>query len=114
MFLNLAVGQEWAIKIEEQQIPNRIALYAVNENEQDLDVMLTVSGTNFRQSRARPRFIRVPATSKVHMKTIVLLRGKTPSYTFEIEVNDSLSTRSLKKEYEIIKVRPLPNLLLFT
>ena len=106
LFLNLAVGQEWPIKIVEEEIPNRIALYAVNENELDLDVKLVVSGSNFRQSRARPRFIRVPATSKVHMKTIVLLRGKTPSYTFELEVNDSLSNRALKKEYELIKVKP--------
>jgi len=94
------------IKIITEDIPNRIAFYAINENERDLDVMFTLSGTNFRQSSARPRYIRVPATSKVHMKTIVLLRGKSPSYTFELKVNDSLSTRALVKESEQIKIKP--------
>ncbi len=94
------------VRIIEKDIPNRIALYAVNENEHDLDVKLTVSGTNIRQSRAKPRFIRVPATSKVHMKTLVLIRDKKPSYTFKLEVNDSLSNRALKREYELIKIKP--------
>jgi glutaredoxin len=99
-------SQEKKIKIITEDIPNRIAFYAINENEQDLDVMFTLSGTNFRQSSARPRYIRVPATSKVHMKTIVLIRGKSPSYTYELKVNDSLSTRALVKESEQIKIRP--------
>ena len=101
------------IKIEEKEIPNRIALYAVNENEQDFDVKITISGTDFRQSRARPRFIRVPAASKVHMKTIGLMRGKTPKYTYTLEVNDSLSNRALKKEYELIRVRPIKPLVVY-
>lgn len=94
------------IEIVTENIPNRIAFYAINANEQDLDVMFTLTGTNFRQSRAKPRFIRVPAASKVHMKTIVLMRGKKPSYTYKLKVNDSLSTRSLKKESEQIKINP--------
>ena len=98
--------QEKKIEIITEDIPNRIAFYAVNSNEQDLDVMFTLTGTNFRQSRAKPRFIRVPAASKVHMKTIVLMRGKKPSYTYKLKVNDSLSTRALKKESEQIKVNP--------
>ncbi|MEN8788287.1 MAG: hypothetical protein ABF293_02850 [Flavobacteriaceae bacterium] len=99
-------AQDRPIRIVEKDIPNRIALYAVNENEHDLDVKLTVSGTNFRQSRAKPRFIRVPATSKVHVKTLVLIRDKEPNYSFKIEVNDSLSNRALKKEYELISIKP--------
>lgn len=94
------------IEIVTEDIPNRIAFYAINVNEQDLDVMFTLTGTNFRQSSARPRFIRVPATSKVHLKTIVLMRGKQPSYTYKLKVNDSLSTRALKKESEQIKIKP--------
>ena len=96
-------AQEIPVKIVVEKIPNRLAFYAINENEQDLDVMLTIKGTNIRQSRARPRFIRVPATSKVHMKTVVMVRGKIPSYTHTIVVNDSLSKRALKKEYKLIK-----------
>ena len=112
-FLNTVVAQRRPIKIVEKEIPNRIALYAVNENEQDFDVKITISGTNFRQSRARPRFVRVPATSKVHLKTIVLVRGKEPNYTYQLEVNDSLSNRALKKEYELIKVRPARPLVVY-
>ncbi|UCD59715.1 MAG: hypothetical protein JSV59_07380 [Flavobacteriaceae bacterium] len=99
-------SQDKKIDIITEDIPNRIAFYAVNVNEQDLDVMFTLSGTNFRQSKASPRFIRVPATSKVHMKTIVLIRGKKPSYTYKLKVNDSLSKRALKKESEQIKINP--------
>lgn len=108
LLFSIAYGntQDKKIKIITEDIPNRIAFYAINENEQDLDVMLTLSGTNFRQSSARPRFIRVPATSKVHMKTIVLMRGKNPSYSYELKVNDSLSTRALVKESEQIKIKP--------
>ncbi|NNL01517.1 MAG: hypothetical protein HKP39_04520 [Eudoraea sp.] len=94
------------IEIVTENIPNRVAFYAINANEQDLDVMFTLTGTNFRQSRAKPRFIRVPAASKVHIKTIVLMRGKKPSYTYKLKVNDSLSTRALKKESEQIKINP--------
>jgi len=99
-------SQDKKIEIVTEDIPNRIAFYAINVNEQDLDVMFTLTGTNFRQSSARPRFIRVPATSKVHLKTIVLIRGKQPSYTYKLKVNDSLSTRALKKESEQIKIKP--------
>jgi hypothetical protein len=98
--------QQKKIEIITEDIPNRIAFYAINVNEEDLDVMFTLTGTNFRQSSARPRYIRVPATSKVHMKTIVLMRGKTPSYTYDVKVTDSLSTRALIKEYEQIKIKP--------
>ena len=98
--------QDKKIEIITEDIPNRIAFYAVNSNEQDLDVKFILSGSNFRQSRATPRYIRVPATSKVHMKTIVLMRGKRPTYTYELSVNDSLSKRALIKEYEKIKVKP--------
>lgn len=108
LLFSIAYGntQDKKIKIITEDIPNRIAFYAINENEQDLDVMFTLSGTNFRQSSARPRFIRVPATSKVHMKTIVLMRGKNPSYSYKLKVNDSLSTRALVKESEQIKIKP--------
>ncbi len=101
------------VKIEEKEIPNRIALYAVNENDQDLDVKITISGTNFRQSRAKPRFIRVPATSKVHLKTIVLIRDKQPNYTYDLEVNDSLSNRALRKEYEKIRIKPAKPVVIY-
>lgn len=106
LFSATLVGQERPIKVVTEEIPNRLALYAVNENDQDFDVKITVTGTNFRQSKARPRFIRLPATSKVHLKTLVLMRGKKPSYSYDLVVNDSLSRRALKKEFEKIKIPP--------
>lgn len=106
-------AQERPVKIIVEKIPNRLAFYAINENEQDLDVMLTIKGTNFRQSSSRPRYIRVPATSKVHMKTVVVVRGKSPSYTYDIVVNDSLSRRALKKEYKLVKIKPRKNIIVY-
>ncbi len=107
------VAQEAPVKIVTEDIPNRLAFYALNETEKDLDVLLTIAGTNFRQSAARPRYIRVPAVSKVHMKTIVLLRGKQPNYTYDIVVNDSLSRRSLRKESVPIQINPRKSITVY-
>lgn len=110
---NLLAAQENTVKIVTEDIPNRLAFYALNETEKDLDVLLTIAGTNFRQSAARPRYIRVPAVSKVHMKSIVLVRGKQPNYTYEIVVKDSLSRRSLLKESERIKINPRKSITIY-
>ncbi|MFS4491866.1 hypothetical protein [Maribacter sp. 2308TA10-17] len=99
-------AQDTPLRVETKDIPNRLAFYAVNENEQDFDVQIKISGTNFRQSQGRPRWVRVPAASKVHLKTVVLMRGKRPNYTYDLLVNDSLSRRALKKEFERIKIKP--------
>lgn len=108
-----AHAQEKPIKIVVEEIPNRLAFYAVNENDQAFDAKLTITGTNFRQSRATPRFTRVPAISKVHMKTIILMRGKKPSYTYDLEVNDSLSKRALRKPAEKIKISPKKQIVVY-
>ncbi|MRH99422.1 hypothetical protein GH721_02655 [Kriegella sp. EG-1] len=116
LFLVISVNsfaQESKIKVVTEEIPNRLAFYAINENEQDLDVMITIEGTNFRQSKARPRLVRVPAISKVHLKTIMLVRGKNPQYTYNLVVNDSLSKRALKKEATAIKIKPKKNITVY-
>lgn len=111
--VNLIRAQENSVKIITEEIPNRLAFYAHNENEQDLDVLLTIIGTNFRQSASTPRYVRVPAASRVHLKTIVLLRGKQPDYTYKVVVNDSLSRRSLMKESESIKINPRKSIAVY-
>lgn len=107
------IAQDTPLRVETKDIPNRLAFYAVNENEQDFDVQINISGTNFRQSQGRPRWVRVPAASKVHLKTIVLTRGKRPNYTYDLVVNDSLSKRALKKEFERIKIKPKKSITLY-
>lgn len=106
-------AQERPIQIVTEDIPNRLAFYAINENDTDVDVMFTVSGTNFRQSKGRPRLIRVPGVTKVHLKTIILMRGKQPNYTYDLHVNDSLSRRALRKEAKPVKVRPKKSITLY-
>ena len=106
-------AQTSPIKVVVEDIPNRLAFFALNGSATDYDVMVTISGTNFRQSRAKPRLIRVPAASKVHIKTIMLIRGKKPSYTYNIFQNDSLSKRSLKKPFEKIKINPKKQITLY-
>lgn len=113
LVLTAAHAQKRPMKVVEEKSTNRLALYAINENDEDFDVKITISGTNFRQSKARPRFIRVPGTSKVHLKTLMLLRGKTPSYTYELVVNDSLSKRALRKEATPIKIKPDKNITVY-
>lgn len=107
------LAQERPIKIETKELPRRLAFYAVNENEIDLDVKISITGENFRQSRARPRFIRVPATSKVHLQTLVVMRDKQPVYTYELEVNDSLSNRALRRDFELIKIEPKKKIVIY-
>ena len=102
------VAQESLMTVIEEQKGNRLAFYAMNEDEKPYDVLFEVKGSDFRQSAARPRLIRVPATSKVHLKTIILYRDKAPKYTYTLKTNDSLSKRALKKEYTIIEVAPRP------
>ncbi|MGX1930236.1 hypothetical protein [Flagellimonas sp. 2504JD4-2] len=108
--LGLGVSQLYAqahpIKIEEKKGKNRITFYAVNKTYTPYDVLFEVKGSNFRQSAARPRWIHIPATSRVNLKTIILFRDKQPVYTKTIKVNDSLSKRALKKEYEKLDIPP--------
>lgn len=101
------------IKIVDEKQNNRILLYAVNENDQDLDVALEVTGSGFRQSKGKPRMFRVPAASKVMIKSLIVERGKRPSYKYEVTVNDSLSRRVIRKPFEQIKIDPPKNVLVY-
>lgn len=113
LFSLSVLAQKKPIRIVEEKTNNRLLLYAYNESESDYDVKLTVTGANFRQSRAKPRFIRVPAASKVHMWTLIPMRDKHADYTYTLDVNDSLSGRSLQKEYEKIKIKPKKQIVLY-
>ncbi len=106
LFLYQANAQQKPIKIITEENNNRLLVYAANETEKDYDVLVTITGKNFRQSRAKPRLIRVPATSKVHVKNLILTRGKKPFPKYNLVINDSLSKRALKKPAELIKIKP--------
>ncbi len=112
-FMLQITAQTSPINVVVEDIPNRLAFFAINESTTDYDVMVTISGTNFRQSKAKPRLIRVPAASKIHIKTIMLIRGKKPSYTYSIVQNDSLSKRALKKPFEKIKISPKKQITIY-
>jgi len=102
--INLSYAQEHPLRIEDEQQANRLLLYAVNENEQAFDILLTVKGSYFRQPKGKARWIHVPATSRVNVKSLIVERGKKAIYTYEMEVNDSLSRRALKKPFKSIKI----------
>ncbi|MCL6265950.1 hypothetical protein [Flagellimonas myxillae] len=104
--VNFIWAQQGPVKVVETKSKNRIAFFAVNETHTPYDVLFDVKGSNFRQSAAKPRWIRVPAAAKVHLKTIILLRDKQPVYTKNLKVNDSLSKRALKKEFEVLDIPP--------
>ncbi|WP_340202415.1 hypothetical protein [Ascidiimonas sp. W6] len=99
-------AQEGEIQIIENKTERKIAFYALNETDKDFDVLIEVTGSNIKQSLAKPRKIRVPATSKVLLKNIFLIRGKTPNYNYKLIVSDSLSKRALKKPFEKVVVIP--------
>ncbi len=106
-------AQEQLVEVVTQNNGNRIAFYAVNENEHDVDVLIKINGTNIRQSKAKPRLIRVPGAAKVHLKTIMTIRGKTPTYSHDLTVNDSLSKRAVRKEFERIKINPKKSITVY-
>ncbi len=106
-------SQEKPIEIVEETKANRLFLYALNKNEQDLDVSITVEGTNFRQSKSVPRMIRVPAASKVLLANLMVERGKRANYTYKLQVNDSLSRRAMRKEFEAIKIEPKKKVIVY-
>lgn len=106
LITTLANSQENPIKIVDEEIRNRLALYALNQSETDYDVLLTVSGTGFKQRAGKPRWMFVPSASKVLINTLIIERGKRVNYTYDIQINDSLSRRSLRKPTEPIKIKP--------
>jgi len=109
-----AKAQETLIKITKEKLRNRLSLYAENHSETDYDVKITVTGKNIRQSARKPRFRRVPSATKVLLKTLILTRGKQPSYTYTLEINDSLSARSLKMPFVPIKIKPKKQIIVYT
>lgn len=106
-------SQEKAIEIVEETKANRLFLYALNKNEQDLDVSITVEGTNFRQTKTVPRMVRVPAASKVLLTNLMVEKGKKANYTYKLQVSDSLSRRAMRKEFEAIKIDPKKKVIVY-
>ena len=109
----LSYGQAKPIKIVDEKSPNRLSIYALNQSETDYDVNITITGTNIRQSSAKPRLTRVPAASKVLLKNLIIARGKQPSYTYDLFINDSLSKRVLKPPHIPIKIYPKKQIVIY-
>ena len=94
------------IKIEDEQFRNRLHIYALNQTLNDYDVTITIQGTGIRIPSTKPRKVRVPGRSKVNLISLVVERDKTPQYTYELDVSDSLSRRVLLKDAELIRIPP--------
>ncbi len=106
-------SQEKQIEIVEEDKPGRLFLYGLNKTEKDLDVTITVEGTNFRQSKSVPRPVRIPAASKVLLTNLMVERGKKANYTYKLEVSDSLSRRAMRREFEAIKIDPKQKVIVY-
>lgn len=113
LIIGNAYGQNSDIKITDETKNNRLSVYALNQSETDYDVKITITGKNVRQSSAKPRFIRVPAASKVLLKSLIIERKKQPSYTYELVVNDSLSRRALKPPAKPIRINPKKQIVVY-
>ena len=113
LIIGNAYGQNSDIKITDEIKNNRLSVYALNQSETDYDVKINITGKNIRQSSAKPRFIRVPAASKVLLKSLIIERKKQPSYTYELEVNDSLSRRALKPSAKPIRINPKKQIVVY-
>jgi hypothetical protein len=102
------------IKVEDERVNNRLMVYAINENEQDLDVAIEIKGTGFRQRAGTPRFHRIPKASKINIASLVVERGKKPVYTYQLTVRDSLSRRVVRKPAVQVKIEARKNILVYT
>ncbi len=100
------IAQKRPIKVVDEKVSNRLDLYAINENLIDYDIIVTVKGTGFRQKTGKQRKIRIPATSKVKVNSLVIERGKTPQYIYTVKANDSLSRRAMRPTATKIKIDP--------
>ena len=114
LFSNLLLAQKIPIKIEDELVNNRLNLYAINENLQDFDILVTIKGTGFRQRGGTPRLTRITGASRTKLNSLIIERGKQPVYTYFIVANDSLSRRVLKPEYTKIKVDAPQKILVYT
>lgn len=102
------------IKITDEIQKNRLLIFATNQTMNDLDIVLTLEGTGFRQRSGVPRKMRIPARAKVNVLNLVIERDKTPYYTHSIEISEELTGRSLRFEpIEYIKIKPKANITLF-
>ncbi|MBZ0326273.1 MAG: hypothetical protein K8F54_01595 [Altibacter sp.] len=113
VFVSQAYAQEEPVKIVDEEDRNRLMLYAVNESETDYDVLMTVSGSGFKQRAGKPRWFFVPSASKVLINTLIVERGKRANYKYELQLNDSISRRSLRKPVEAIKIKPKKQITLY-
>jgi hypothetical protein len=101
------IAQDGPVQIIEEKVANRMMFHALNETDIDYDILISIEGTNFRQSTSKPRLMRIPATSRVdNVARIMLIRDKEPQFSYKVEVNDSLSRRSLRKQFTLVKVKP--------
>lgn len=101
------------IEIEDEQVNNRLILYAINKNLVDVDVEIKVTGTQFRQRGGRQVKYRVPARSKAPVSTLIVDRGKQALYKYTLNVTDSLSRRVLRPQFELIRVDPKMPITIF-
>lgn len=106
-------AQDRPIKIVDERVNNRLMIYAINENEHDLDVSIKIKGSGFRQRAGTPRLHRVPKASKINIASLVVERGRVPVYTYELTVNDSLSRRVVRKPSTQVKIDPKMNILVY-
>lgn len=102
------------IKIEEEKRGRRIMLYGLNETLEDLEVTIEVEGTGFRQSKRKPRGVRIPAASKVHLLNLMLNKGETPQYTVKQTVSDSISRRAIRKESTPIRIPTRERIIMYS
>ncbi|HLU50581.1 MAG TPA: hypothetical protein VKZ42_00335 [Flavobacteriaceae bacterium] len=106
-FVFISVSGQQAIKITDSIGKNRLLIYATNQTMKDLDILLTMEGTGFRQRAGAPRKMHIPARAKVNVLSLVIEREKKPNYSYTIETFEELSNRSLKFEIlELIKINP--------
>lgn len=105
--------EEYQVDIEEKRENNRVYIYALNKTLTDLDVSIEVEGTGFRQREGRQRVFRLPARSKITIKTLVAERGQVPLYKYKLNISDSLSRRVVKPPFELIKINPRKKITLF-
>ncbi len=84
-------AQEKSVFIEEEVLPKKINLFAVNQTSESHKVSLEIVAKNVRKSGTLPVSKELQPNSKILMKTLIPIRGKKASYeyTFMVDGEDA-------------------------
>lgn len=102
---NLFSQEEEHIKIIEVDNGKRLELYVTNTDTISYDVFLKINTTDYRRPSKRPVLKTIGPNSKVHMITLIKLKGKEGSYEPLLIANKVAHTLNVRKDNQNLNLK---------